>query len=201
MKIILKEQQYKILIEQIELGNFMTKVSDSFPDSVYAMDTISNFIRKSGCQKIEFINFKYPALGAALHDRVVLNSILLNNYNLTFFLYALFHEIAHQFQYKKYGVEKMYGVYTGEIPVKEGAKFMKYVENVADEFAIRKVREIDKLHGHQVKINVNSLRKIYDNISLSHFENLIVSFIKIIKDSNIKNKEDISEILYNHIKK
>lgn len=200
MKVLLNENQYKILIEQIELGDFMEKVSQRFPDSVYAMDTITHFIRKSGCQKIEIINFKYPALGAALHDRVILNSRLLNN-NFTFFLYALFHEIAHQFQYKKYGIEKMYGAYVGEIPVKDAAKFMKYVENVADEFAIRKLREIDKLHGHQVNLNVKSISKNYENTPLSHFESLINSFIKIIKDSNITNKEEISEILYNQIKK
>jgi hypothetical protein len=200
MNIIIKESHYNLLVEQVGLDEFMSIMDQTFPDSVYAMDTIAKFIRQSGCQKIELINFKYPALGAALHDRVILNNQLLK-YNFTFFLYAVFHEIAHQYQYKKYGIDKMYGAYVGEIPVEEAAKFMKYVENVADEFAIRKLREIDKLHGQQIKLNVKSIKKNYENTPVSQFENLIKSFIKIIKDANITNKEDISEILYNHVKK
>lgn len=200
MKVILNESQYKLLIEQVGLDEFMSKINERYPDSVYAMNTIADFIRKSGCQKIEFIKFKYPALGAALHDRVILNSELLN-YNFTYFLYAVFHEIAHQYQYKKYGIDKMYGAYVGEISVKDAAKFMKYVENVADEFAIRKLREIVKLHGEHIKLHVNLIKKNYENTPLSQFENLIISFIEIIKDSNITNKEEISEILYNHVKK
>jgi hypothetical protein len=121
--------------------------------------------------------------------------------DFTYFLYVLFHEIAHQYQYKKYGIDKIYDTYTGDISVEEGAKFMKYVENVADEFAIRKLREIEALHGNQIKLNVKSISKVYENVSVSQFVTLINQIIKIINDSNYKSKIDITEILYNHIKR
>ena len=133
MNIIIKESHYNLLVEQVGLDEFMSIMDQTFPDSVYAMDTIAKFIRQSGCQKIELINFKYPALGAALHDRVILNNQLLK-YNFTFFLYAVFHEIAHQYQYKKYGIDKMYGAYVGEIPVEEAAKFIKIWNSSAGQY-------------------------------------------------------------------
>jgi uncharacterized protein YaaR (DUF327 family) len=93
----------------------------------------------------------------------------------------------------------MYGIYTGDISVDEGAKFMKYVENVADDFAIRKLREINKLFDDKIKINAN-INKIYEKIPIDYYKNLINIFIKKIKDGNYTSKEDISEILYNYVK-
>jgi len=200
MKIIIKESQYYQIVEQVGLDDVTLKMTDRYPDSVYAMETIVKFIKKSGCQKIEILPFKFPASGAALHDRVIINTNVLNT-SFTNFLYVLFHEIAHQYQYKKYGIDKMYDTYTGVISVEEGAKFMKYVENVADEFSIRKLREIDKLHGHQINLNVKSIYKVYQNVPVSQFVSLIKQIIGIINDSNYKSKEDITEILYNHIKR
>jgi uncharacterized protein YaaR (DUF327 family) len=93
----------------------------------------------------------------------------------------------------------MYGIYNGDVSVDEGAKFMKYLENVADDFAIRKLREINKLFDDKIKINSN-ISKTYENIPIDYYKSLINIFIKKIKDSNYSSKEDISEILYNHVK-
>jgi hypothetical protein len=159
---------------------------------------ISDFVKKSGCQKIDIEPLKYGAFGLSLVDRVVINKKSLE-LPLSNFLYTLFHEVAHQYQYKKYGIDKMYGIYTGDVSVDEGAKFMKYVENVADDFAIRKLREINKLFDDKIKINAN-INKIYEKIPIDYYKNLINIFIKKIKDGNYTSKEDISEILYNYVK-
>jgi len=200
MKIIINESQYKHIVEQVGLDDVTLKINEVYPDSVYVLDTIVKFIKNSGCQKIEILPFKFPTNGISLHDRVIINSNVLKR-DFTYFLYVLFHEIAHQYQYKKYGIDKIYDTYTGDISVEEGAKFMKYVENVADEFAIRKLREIEALHGNQIKLNVKSISKVYENVSVSQFVTLINQIIKIINDSNYKSKIDITEILYNHIKR
>jgi hypothetical protein len=198
MKIILNENQFKLLLEQEGFDEFAVEVSEKYPDSVYLLRFISDFVKKSGCQKIDIEPLKYGAFGLSLVDRVVINKKSLE-LPLSNFLYTLFHEVAHQYQYKKYGIDKMYGIYTGDISVDEGAKFMKYVENVADDFAIRKLREINKLFDDKIKINAN-INKIYEKIPIDYYKNLINIFIKKIKDGNYTSKEDISEILYNYVK-
>jgi hypothetical protein len=198
MKIILNENQFKLLLEQGGFDEFAVEVSEKYPDSVYLLRFISDFVKKSGCQKIDIEPLKYGAFGLSLVDRVVINKKSLE-LPLSNFLYTLFHEVAHQYQYKKYGIDKMYGIYTGDVSVDEGAKFMKYVENVADDFAIRKLREINKLFDDKIKINAN-INKIYEKIPIDYYKNLINIFIKKIKDSNYSSKEDISEILYNYVK-
>jgi hypothetical protein len=198
MKIILNENQFKLLLEQGGFDEFAVEVSEKYPDSVYLLRFISDFVKKSGCQKIDIEPLKYGAFGLSLVDRVVINKKSLE-LPLSNFLYTLFHEVAHQYQYKKYGIDKMYGIYTGDVSVDEGAKFMKYVENVADDFAIRKLREINKLFDDKIKINAN-INKIYEKIPIDYYKNLINIFIKKIKDGNYSSKEDISEILYNYVK-
>jgi len=198
MKIILNENQFKLLLEQEGFDEFAVEVSEKYPDSVYLLRFISDFVKKSGCQKIDIEPLEYGAFGLSLVDRVVINKKTLE-LPLSNFLYTLFHEVAHQYQYKKYGIDKMYGIYTGDISVDEGAKFMKYVENVADDFAIRKLREINKLFDDKIKINAN-INKIYEKIPIDYYKNLINIFIKKIKDGNYTSKEDISEILYNYVK-
>ena len=60
-------------------------------------------------------------------------------------LYIIFHEIAHQYQFKKYGADKMYECYTGDLSDEEAADLIKRVEEVADEFALKKVRQLINL--------------------------------------------------------
>lgn len=200
MKILVKENQYNLLMEQVGIDDFMSKVSEVYPDSVYAMETILEFIKKSNCQRIEFRDFKYPAAGVSLHDRVLINNSVLNS-DFSFFLFVLFHEIAHQYQFKKYGIELMYKIYTGEIGIDEAAKFVKNVEDVADEFGVRKVRQIESLYGDKIKVSSSGLYKPYKNMPLSSLKYMITNIIKVLKENNYKDITDISEIMYNHIKK
>lgn len=197
MRIIITEDQLKILYEQQGLDEFTVKISETFPDSVYALDFIVNFIRNSECQKINFAQLRHSVGGISLINGVTLNISVLHM-SFSQFLYVLFHEVAHQYQYKKYGIDKMYGCYTGEISILDGARWMQQIEKIADEFAIRKLKEIKRHLDGRVKINIGG--KVYDSIPLEHFTHLISLFIGEIKKQGYKNKEDIGEILFNYIK-
>jgi len=52
------------------LGDFVDTLKSKFEISDELVDFVVNFIEKSDCNKIEFANFKYNALGIALHNGV-----------------------------------------------------------------------------------------------------------------------------------
>jgi hypothetical protein len=87
--------------------------------------------------------------------------------------------------------------YFDKISLKDAAKFMKNVELVADEFADRKIREIQKKFGvfpGYVPI------KMYKNIPESQLEVFIDSVRKDIEKSGATSLEEIATVLYNKIK-
>lgn len=178
------------------LGDFIETLKSNFNMSDELVDFVVNFIEKSDCNKIEFAEFKYPALGIALHNGVLINSSVFNR-SLEFALFCIFHEIAHQYQYKKYGIEKMYEFYNDEISVFDTAKFMKQIETIADNFASRKIRELQAMgliDDSYVPV------EMYKTVS----ESSLVAFIKSIRSQlrsrNITSPDDISEFYYNLIK-
>lgn len=192
----------KFVFESLEnpakgLAEFMNKITDRYPIVETYQDKIENFINKSDCKQISFENMTVAAGGFSLSDRVVINEMMLN-YPLPFFLYALFHEIAHQYQYKKYGEEKMYEFYLGKIPIEELAKFMQKVELTADEFAIRKCREFVKYN--LLKPNEVVKQGNYKNIPINHFIDFISQIRKAVEEKGITEPSKISEFLYNYIK-
>ena len=91
--------------ETTNLVDFVETLKSTYEMSDELTDFVVDFIEKSNCQKIEFANFKYYALGVALHNGVLINNVVLNR-SLEFALFVIFHEVAHQYQYKKYGEEK-----------------------------------------------------------------------------------------------
>ena len=178
------------------LGDFVGTLKSNFNISDELVDFVSDFIQKSDCNKIEFTKFKYPALGAALHNGVLINNMVLNS-SLELTLFAIFHEIAHQYQYKKYGIEKMYEFYNNEISVVDTAKFMKEVEMVADNFASRKIRELQKMGLIDRNYVPIEMYKTVPETQLVHFINSIRSQLR---SNNITSQDDISEFYYNLIK-
>lgn len=199
MKIILTESQYdNLIVEQTSgIDDFMQKIIDRYPKTKEYSDKIKSFIENSGCKKIEVAKFKYPALGLALHNGVLFNENIFGQ-NLPMFLFVIFHEIAHQYQYKKYGAEKMYEYYIGEIDLKDAAEAMKKIEIIADEFANRKVREFVKMG----LIGSNEFRfpGMYKNVPVSHFEKLIEASRNEIKKVGYKDFNTISDVFYNMVK-
>jgi hypothetical protein len=199
MKYILTESQYrKLIVEETSgIDDFMQRIIETYPETKEYSDKIKSFIENSGCKKIEVSKFKYPALGMALHNGVLFNEQIFNQ-NLPMFLFIVFHEIAHQYQYKKYGAEKMYEYYIGEIDLKEAAEAMKKIEIIADELANRKVREFEKMG--LIKSDERRYHSVYKNIPISHFERLIDASRKEIKKVGYKDFDTISDVFYNMVK-
>lgn len=178
------------------LGDFIETLRSNFNMSDELVGFVKNFIENSNCNKIEFAKFKYAALGAALHNGVLINNVVLNS-SLEVALFSIFHEIAHQYQYKKYGIEKMYEFYNDEISVIDTAKFMKEVETIADSFASRKIRELQKMG--LISRNFVPI-EMYKNVSESQLASFISNIRSQLRSKNITSPDDISEFWYNLLK-
>jgi hypothetical protein len=195
----LKENIRKVLKEETQgIESFLMQIMETYPETESFIGSIESFIQNSNCKKIEVAAFKYPALGLSMHNGVLFNQFIFKQ-QLPDFLFIVFHEIVHQYQYKKYGDEKMYEFYLDEIDVKDAAIAMKKIEMIADEFANRKVREFIKL-GFINGTNKKSLFSIYKDVPLNHFERLISQTKDTIRSKNISSFDEISEIFYNMIK-
>jgi hypothetical protein len=195
----IKQTIRRVLKEEIEgIRPFLYRVMSTYPETEQYIDNIKSFIENSNCKKIEVSKFKFPAMGLAMHNGVLFNEAIFN-YPLSSFLFVVAHEIAHQYQYKKYGDDKMYECYLGEISVKEAAETMKEVEIIADEFATRKLREFIKI-GLIDKEDSPFIKAMYRNVPISHFENLISKTRDDLNQKNLKNFEGITNYFYNMIK-
>jgi len=175
---------------------FLNKIQAEYDISDSLYTELMEFIEKSNCKKIEFAKFNYPALGLALHNGVLINSNMIGD-NLSFLIFVIFHEVAHQFQFKKYGDKIMYGVYSGDVSIDEAAKFMKHTEEVADEFAMRKIRELQKKGLIDDNYRTNSP---YRNISVQSIKSMIIRFRDDLELKNITSPNDISKYFYNMVK-
>jgi len=175
---------------------FLNKIQAEYDISDSLYTELMEFIEKSNCKKIEFAKFNYPALGLALHNGVLINSNMIGD-NLSFLIFVIFHEIAHQFQFKKYGDKIMYGVYSGDVSIDEAAKFMKHTEEVADEFAMRKIRELQKKGLIDNNYRANSP---YRNISVQSIKSMIIRFREELERKDITSPNDISKYFYNMVK-
>jgi hypothetical protein len=196
MKIIITESQSKLLTEQVEgLDEFREITLSSYPEVEEYWDVIENFIRLSGVKRIEVEPIR---MGVAVS---LLTGIIFNKnaffQPLTAFLFTIFHELAHQYQYRKYGKEKMLKLYTSEMSIEEAAKFMKEIEEVADELATRKLRELQK-YGYLS--NVNIPKGFYKQLSLKSFENTIKYLKSQVEDSGLTSPDEISNLFYNWLK-
>jgi hypothetical protein len=178
------------------LEEFLNQVIKRYPLVKYYKENIEDFIVKSGCKKITVEKLNKIA-GFSLTGGVVINEECFL-YSLPIFLYMIFHEIAHQYQYKKYGKKKMYEFYLGDVPIDELAKFMQHVELVADEFAIRKCREFAKMGIIRPRDVVT--KSIYKEVPLDHFKVLISKIRESVQKENITDPRKISEFLYNWFK-
>jgi len=185
-----------ILEETNNLEEFIGTLNSKFEMSDELVIFLKDFIENSDCEKIEFADFKYAALGAALHNGVLINKRALYQ-GLEFALFVIFHEIAHQYQYKKYGKEKMYEYYNDEISVDEAAKLMKKTEEIADSFAVRKIRELQKMgliNGNYKPI------EMYKNLPEKHIAGFISDVRNKLRERNLTSPDEISEYYYNLIK-
>ena len=198
MKYIITESQYNLLVEQIVgLEGLLDRMKQEYPQiRPEDVEVIEKFITDSNVGRILVEPIKMGD-GVSLSDRVILHPKILKN-GLPKFLFILFHEIAHQYQFKKYGGEKMYDCYVGKIEIRDACKLMKNVELVADEFASRKMREFAKLGF--ISENDTTYKGFYKDIHPDNFYMLISGVKDMIKKQRLSNPNEISEFFYNYIK-
>jgi hypothetical protein len=193
----LKESIRRILKEETDGVNALIDVITSKHEmSDELIEKVKDFISQSNCKKIEFANFKMPAMGVALHDGVLINKIALNQ-RLEYLLFIIFHETAHQYQFKKYGEDIMYECYLGDISVEEAAKLMKHTEEVADEFAGKKIKQLQK-QGLLDKGFIPP--SLYKNVPISQIIAMVGFYRSQLKQQNITTPDKISEFFYNMVK-
>jgi len=193
----LKESIRRILKEETDGVNTLIDVITSRHEmSDELIEKVKDFISQSNCKKIEFANFKMPAMGVALHDGVLINKIALNQ-RLEYLLFIIFHETAHQYQFKKYGEDIMYECYLGDISVEEAAKLMKHTEEVADEFAGKKIKQLQKQGLLDKGFTPPSL---YKNAPISQIIAMVGFYRSQLKQQNITTPDKISEFFYNMVK-
>jgi len=194
----LQEQIRRILKEETEgISSFINELSDAFNISDELKDEVVKFIEESNCKKIEFSNFKMSAYGLALHNIVLINKEVFGRRSLEFALFVIFHEIAHQYQFKKYGKDIMYNCYIGELSDEEAASFMKHTEEVADEFAGRKIRQ---LHNKGLISKNFRSPQMYKNLPMQYVSMMIQQHKNQMKKMNIDSPEKVSEYFYNMVK-
>jgi len=188
---------YSLLLEETQgIDPFLDDIIEAHPNFAEFSNKVKKFILDSNCQKIAFSNFNMPAMGIALHDFVLINKKTLKS-PLSFLLFVIFHEIAHQYQFKKYGNDIMYKCYKDEISLDEAADFMKKTEIVADEFATRKVREFVKFGNIDKSFTPP---QVYKNMPILQLKSMISHFRSELKKRNFTTPEKISEWFYNTVK-
>ena len=193
----LKESIRRILKEETDgVNTLIDNITSRHEMSDELIEKVKDFISQSNCKKIEFANFKMPAMGVALHDGVLINKIALNQ-RLEYLLFIIFHETAHQYQFKKYGEDIMYECYLGDISVEEAAKLMKHTEEVADEFAGKKIKQLQK-QGLLDKGFIPP--SLYKNVPISQIVAMVGFYRSQLKQQNITTPDKISEFFYNMVK-
>lgn len=196
MKLKITETQFQILKESVEgFDEFKILALNSYPEIIEYWDVIEKFIRESECKKIEIAPLKM-GIAVSLTNGVIFNTNIFK-LPITEFLFTIFHEIAHQYQYKKYGIEKMTNFYSDELHIEDAAKFMRDTEIVADDLATRKLREIQK-YGYLQNLNIP--KGYYKLAPLSQFEKLIENIKSALPNLKNADPEKRNEILYNWIK-
>ena len=195
--IYLRESIRKVLNEETDgVNTLIDDITSRHEMSDELIEKVKDFISQSNCKKIEFANFKMPAMGVALHDGVLINKIALNQ-RLEYLLFIIFHETAHQYQFKKYGEDLMYECYLGDISVEEAANLMKHTEEVADEFAGKKIKQLQKQGLLDKGFTPPSL---YKNAPISQITAMVGFYRSQLKQQNITTPDKISEFFYNMVK-
>jgi hypothetical protein len=90
----------------------------------------------------------------------------------------------------------MYDCYIGDITEIKAAEFMKKTEEVADEFAARKIRELQKI-GLMGEYNPPQM---YKSVPIQKITKMIRNYRNDMKIKNINSPIKVSEYFYNAVK-
>jgi len=187
----------RVILESTEgLDEFIETLKNKFNLSDELIDEVKLIFEKTDCKKVSFESLRGPK-GLALHTKLVISTDVFSDRPIQA-LFIIFHELAHQYQFKKYGAEKMMGLYLNEIPLDEAAESMAKYEMVADEFAIRKVRELQQ--KGLLNKNHTPLKGYGNNPSASRFKSMIEMMRTQLNRSGVDNIDKAAEYIYNMVK-
>lgn len=181
------------------LDNLIQQIKKTHPDaSNNLIELIKEFITKSGVPKIEISNISM-ALGASLHDKVIINTSVFNS-SLKHILYVVFHEIAHQYQYKKHGFAEMFAYFNDEHKLEDAVKLLRKTENITDKYALAKINQIKTiLQNKGENLDTSGLYGYYAHMPESMLANYIKMVKQKLKGDDVSNPEKISQTLFNII--
>ena len=161
------------------------------------VDEIKTFIIKSGCKNIKFEKLSSRIMGISIPDKCVINIDLLK-LPIEYFIYILFHEISHQYQYNKYGENLTLDIYTNDKDIDYAVNKLMYLEKVADRLAILKKNYLFNKYG----IKRNEVIPRYLNITdSSYFIKHINNIRKDVQINNLKKITDINNFIYSNVSK
>jgi|LauGreDrversion4_2_1035121.scaffolds.fasta_scaffold07279_10 hypothetical protein len=148
---------------------------------------IEKFIGKSGCTKIDFEELSPKCGGISIPGKCIISTTIIQ-FPMEVLLYILFHEIAHQYQYRKHGRDLMLDAYLS-LPIGEAAEELLRIESIADRLAMLKLRSV---------IGGESLPpyRYYRNASIEYFERHIEKIRKSAEELENRDIDSINEMIY-----
>jgi hypothetical protein len=150
----------------------------------------------SGLVSIEIHSLRY-GVALSLPNGIIFSPKVMNT-SLPSLLFTLFHEVAHQYQFKKYGTKKMMAIHTGEFSVSEGLSFLRQMEVTADRYAEQKLLQMKKLG----LLSPNEIipKGFYKSLGDEHYFKIYEMTKNLLSEENTKDPEIISQILYEKLK-
>lgn len=169
------------------ITNFINVIDKRFSLSDEIKLDIIDFIKKSECKDIKIKKFRGSQLGISLHDGVVINEKLLGT-TLSLVLFVLYHELTHQLQFKKYGVDNMY-LFLSDVSDDEVSDTLLKREIVADRLSSIKIFQLQK-KGLITK-DFTPIQ-IHKNADPKLFKQKIVKYRGLMSEKKVKTPEDVS---------
>jgi hypothetical protein len=151
---------------------------------------IEQFISSSGCKSFKFLPLKSTTGGISAPDYCIISSNL-DHIPLNVYLYIILHEIAHQFQYKKYGKDVALSVYDST-SIEESLDLLLFLESQADRLAIFKLKQLNRKHNLNLEIPKYRYLGILDTSKLKTY---IEEIKKEVKYADLKDIESINEYI------
>ena len=136
------------------------------------------------------------ALGIARNNSCSINTSVLK-FPVADLMFVIFHELAHYYQYRKYGEDFVLFIYTdSEEQLEADARKLKSIENTADKFSTMKTN----YYLTKYKIKQQITMSGYSNFTIENIKSQLVYFKKIVAQKKLKTVDEINNFIYNMVK-
>ena len=177
------------------LQEFIQEISNKFPNQNKLLADLATYISNSGCPSIKFDTL-FGAMGISKTDECIIDKSVLNK-SIGGLLYVILHEIAHQYQYKKYGKDVVWDAYSSKIDLQQAAELLMNIETVADKLASLKTKSLLKKNNIEEK---SPIVTFYSNMNVDYFKNYLEKLRNEVKDKKMESIEEVNEYIYNKLK-